>query len=114
MRQWIATGVLASQLLAAVCGLQAGVFQPKACCRTANMPCSPQPSKCCRLEAVHLPSLAARPPYTMSPVKWVASPLDRAAASDLSIRTRALSTLAAPATAASPPPIYLRNSVLLL
>lgn len=67
MRRWIAIAVLASQMLAGVCALEASArLGGNACCRRGAMPCAGQSCNCCRLDSGGLPSLAAWNPSQVS------------------------------------------------
>ena len=114
VRPWIAKAVLASQLLAAVCGMRVAAFHCDACCPAGNMPSSPRPCNCCQLNTAGLPSLAASAPYRVAPARRTARPLDQIVPACLPLGVRVLPRAVAGPSDPSPPPIYLLHSVFLI
>jgi len=114
MRRWIAIAVLATQMMAGVCIVDASIDKANTCCHDCGAAASAVNCNCCRLDSPSIPSLVAIAPFTVSPPTVLAAPAIRV--EDPSLPGLACRVIRSdlPAAALSPPRLYLHNASLLI
>lgn len=114
MRRWIAITVLATQMLAGVCVVDAGINPANACCHDCGMGVSAKSCNCCRLDSPSMPSLAAIAPFAAAPPTILTAPALGVEAPSLQGLGSRVFRSDLPAAALSPPRLYLHNASFLI
>ena len=114
MRRWIAITVLATQMLAGVCVIDAGIKSANACCHDCGVAVSAQSCNCCRLDSPSMPSLAAVAPFAVAPPTIITAPASGIEVPTLPALGSRVFRSDLPAAALSPPRLYLHNATFLI